>query len=519
MEDTESELVNAIADYMPLGTALHLHSGDSGFFLGEVRFGKDNINSGYGVLTPQRELYVVSKQHIQSFAETEAALAPKTAGVLLKIVDLASEWKEIDITTTTTTTTTTTSDGSLYLPDGERGSSSNKKKKQEPMLRAIINQDQLSNSEVLLSALQIVSEMKLPKLVREVPGSIVRQKQIVQQLKSQLNDMDIVKENEGTQVLDALRYAAAQRDPVRFVNGGTKSSDNDQKEVYAWRMFQSVLGILQGAGAMKGTEATDLGRMVGSLSSDNELWLAMVLKQEGIKKLQPGQLGAVICGVTNDGWKASNAFMKYGASVPVIEMFTDLEILSLELKELQSTSKVDFPVHLSRELGGLVETWVGGVTWRELCRDTSLDQGDLCRMLRRTLEVLKQIPLADCVPDEVANIAREAADAMDRFPVADADPADQTSTTAGVGFGGAASGDIVDTNAVVDEDVDLSFLYDEENDNGNDNNSKQSIVKDIGEAGLELDPIQVLDEIFGAAASVETGFEILPNSNEEKKEE
>ena len=31
------------------------------------------------------------------------------------------------------------------------------------------------------------------------------------------------------------------------------------------------------------------------------------------------------------------------------------------------------------------------MSWRELCRDTSLDQGDVCRMLRRTVEVLRQV--------------------------------------------------------------------------------------------------------------------------------
>ena len=67
----------------------------------------------------------------------------------------------------------------------------------------------------------------------------------------------------------------------------------------------------------------------------------------------------------------------------------------------------------------MVESWINGVTWRELCRDTSLDQGDLCRMLRRTVEVLRQIPQAYGVPGNIAQVAYEAADKMDRFPVAD----------------------------------------------------------------------------------------------------
>ena len=59
---------------------------------------------------------------------------------------------------------------------------------------------------------------------------------------------------------------------------------------------------------------------------------------------------------------------------------------------------------MTTEVGGMVECWAGGVSWRELCRDTSLDQGDLCRMLRRTVEVLRQIPSAYGVTNKMAQV-------------------------------------------------------------------------------------------------------------------
>jgi superfamily II RNA helicase len=76
-------------------------------------------------------------------------------------------------------------------------------------------------------------------------------------------------------------------------------------------------------------------------------------------------------------------------------VYEELEQASWDLKTAQTECSVEFPVHLSREAGGMVEQWVNGVSWRELCRDTSLDQGDLCRMLRRTVEVLRQVRMID----------------------------------------------------------------------------------------------------------------------------
>ena len=46
-------------------------------------------------------------------------------------------------------------------------------------------------------------------------------------------------------------------------------------------------------------------------------------------------------------------------------------------------------VRLDTRLSGLVESWADGYTdWAQLCASTSLDQGDLSRVLRRTMEVM-----------------------------------------------------------------------------------------------------------------------------------
>ncbi|CAM9163621.1 unnamed protein product [Heterosigma akashiwo] len=77
------------------------------------------------------------------------------------------------------------------------------------------------------------------------------------------------------------------------------------------------------------------------------------------------------------------------------------------------------PVRLDPTYSGLVESWVGGASWQELCGSCSLDQGDLCRILRRTHEVLRQILVLPGVSGELKDTARAAAEAIDRFPVAD----------------------------------------------------------------------------------------------------
>jgi hypothetical protein len=148
------------------------------------------------------------------------------------------------------------------------------------------------------------------------------------------------------------------------------------------------------------------------------------------------ELGAVMSSIVVDGHKATNAYFKYPASEKVQEVYEELERLSWDLRVVQGTASLDFPINLCKEVGGLAESWVNGLSWREICRDTSLDQGDICRILRRTVEILRQIPQAIGISAELATCAANAADLMDRFPVAELDvQTGEIKDTSGVGFG------------------------------------------------------------------------------------
>ena len=58
---------------------MQLYNGESGFFLGDVKWGNNNRNSGYGILTKEENLYIVLKEHIKAFSETDSAIQSKYA--------------------------------------------------------------------------------------------------------------------------------------------------------------------------------------------------------------------------------------------------------------------------------------------------------------------------------------------------------------------------------------------------------------------------------------------------------
>ena len=74
---------------------------------------------------------------------------------------------------------------------------------------------------------------------------------------------------------------------------------------------------------------------------------------------------------------------------------------------------------------GLVEAWAKGSTWTALISNTSLDEGDVVRILRRTNDLLSQIPYCEAVSRQLRNNAKAAMKLMDRFPVCEAQDINQ----------------------------------------------------------------------------------------------
>ena len=96
---------------------------------------------------------------------------------------------------------------------------------------------------------------------------------------------------------------------------------------------------------------------------------------------------------------------------------TNLWELRRKLIQTQKRHEINIPLWLEVDLLGLIEQWALGATWDELCSNTSLDEGDLVRILRRTIDLLWQIPQAPRVANGLKENARKAVSMMKRFPI------------------------------------------------------------------------------------------------------
>ncbi len=187
-----------------------------------------------------------------------------------------------------------------------------------------------------------------------------------------------------------------------------------------WQTFLSLIEILKYFGCLEQFTPSDVGRTVASLRGDNELWLGIALMSGHLDELEPFELAAV-CEAISTEINRSDLWSGHISSPNTVSALNDLSSIRNELLRVQERHQIDIPVWCEAELMGLVEVWASGATWADLIANTSLDEGDVVRIMRRTVDLLSQIPFCEVVSDQLRRNARIALNAINRFPICDSE--------------------------------------------------------------------------------------------------
>ena len=80
---------------------------------------------------------------------------------------------------------------------------------------------------------------------------------------------------------------------------------------------------------------------------------------------------------------------------------------------------IDIPIYLETELTGIISEWARGKKWKDLVFNTSLDEGDVVRIIRRSIDVLSQVQYCIGVSNKLKRNAKLALKAINRFPISE----------------------------------------------------------------------------------------------------
>jgi len=195
-----------------------------------------------------------------------------------------------------------------------------------------------------------------------------------------------------------------------------REAELNQQSQRHWEEFLHLIEILQRFGCLDDLVPAPLGQIAAAIRGENELWLGLALAKGEFDNLDPHHLAAATAALVTETPRP-DSWVRYALAAEVEEALAGLRSTRRQLFQLQRRYNVVFPIWLEYDLVALVEQWALGVEWPELCANTSLDEGDVVRLLRRTLDLLSQIPHVPHLPQALQRNAYRAMQLLDRFPV------------------------------------------------------------------------------------------------------
>ena len=257
---------------------------------------------------------------------------------------------------------------------------------------------------------------------------VIEQQQKLDTIQQQLDRHPVEQVNNPNRLLKKHNKRLQLREKLHKIQ--IKYQKQKSNQSYYWSEFLNLINVLQEFEALEEYSPSFLGQAAATIRGDNELWLALVFVSGKLEYLEPHHLAATVCALITETPR-SDVWCDFPPPPEILEILgvkksknndnldssPTIREIRTRLFQVQRRYGVSLPVWREYELVGLCEQWALGMDWQDLCDSVSLAEGDIVRMLRRTVDVLSQIPQIPNISSTLSNNAREAHAMMKRFPI------------------------------------------------------------------------------------------------------
>lgn len=254
-----------------------------------------------------------------------------------------------------------------------------------------------------------------------IPPEVIAQQQRIDSVQASLDNHPLQQQKNPVRLLKLHQHRIEAREKLHRSQG--KFQRQQAHKSYYWQDFLNLIEILREFGALDGLNPTHLGEAAATIRGENELWLGLAFMSGELDNLEPHHLAAAVSALITEPLRP-DTWTNYAPPLEVLDALRRTELQGIGLREIrrqlyqaQTRYDIAIPVWLDTQLMGLVSQWVMGTEWNELCDNTSLDEGDIVRLLRRTIDLLWQVPQIPRVSSSLRNQAKIAIAMMKRFPI------------------------------------------------------------------------------------------------------
>eukprot|EP00434_Breviolum_minutum_P040828 symbB.v1.2.036298.t1/scaffold5092.1/size31036/3 len=202
--------------------------------------------------------------------------------------------------------------------------------------------------------------------------------------------------------------------------------------MHRWPSFQKYISVLEQEGFLRSEDAAQGRTLRSTLKGEaahritqgaNILWLSCLLPQPLGPDLatryclSPADLAALVAAMTADSLANQDAETTE-LSAELTEVIDWLIEYRWHLWEVQLCNGVVEAMPLSVKAFRVTKAWASGEAWQEVVASAAMAEGDVFRLMRRTLEILEGLEFctADCASEWKLRV-QEAQEMLLRCPV------------------------------------------------------------------------------------------------------
>lgn len=203
----------------------------------------------------------------------------------------------------------------------------------------------------------------------------------------------------------------------RYEKKASKLSKNiaNEKDIY-WNKFISHKNVLSRMGYLDNDFPNEKGILCSTIRSENELYISEILLSGVLDNLTPAQLSAVVCSLITEDLRG-DVFPSQPISSEVRKTLNQIKNIRRKIAIVQRDYEIDTEMFLNSYYSPLIEMWVNGLSWEELTAMTESSEGDVVRVFKRTIDILRQIANAQYINPQLNDTAKEAVKSILREPI------------------------------------------------------------------------------------------------------
>jgi superfamily II RNA helicase len=190
-----------------------------------------------------------------------------------------------------------------------------------------------------------------------------------------------------------------------------------EKDIY-WRQFLNLMKVAEITEHLQDNYPTKKGMMTATARTENEIYFIELVQSGILSDLSYSELAAVLCAVvTEDSRKET--YQQFKISKKIRKALHECNELMKAIIRIQQSCDVQMPILLNPDFSSLIERWVLGEEWDALFEGVEIGEGDVVRVFKRTIDLLRQLTNINGVPEELVKTAGLAIDCINRDPICD----------------------------------------------------------------------------------------------------